>query len=172
MAEGCGFCKKLKQVSGSVQVSSSTNVYCDELEDISDLKILLSASAGHWKRCVGPHVARRPLFAHPCPRVYLDAVYLKSNQGSKNQGCGAGVVRSRRFLGGVGNFGKSESGVGYFTSDSATLLKTAETQIHQGYYCTRHSLETSNTSGNQGNPQRPQHKNKSGHHMPRQALAE
>jgi len=35
----------LKQVS--VQVSLNTNVYCDELEDISDFKILLNASAGH-----------------------------------------------------------------------------------------------------------------------------
>jgi len=31
----------------SVQVSLNTNVYCDELEDISDLKIFLNVSAGH-----------------------------------------------------------------------------------------------------------------------------
>ena len=35
----------LKQIS--VQVSLNTNVYCDELEDISDLKIFLHASADH-----------------------------------------------------------------------------------------------------------------------------
>ena len=54
----------------SVQVSLNTNVYCDELEDISDLKIFLNVSAGHWKRCGGPHVARGPLFAHPCSIVH------------------------------------------------------------------------------------------------------
>jgi len=26
----------------------------------------LNASAGHWKRCGGPHLTRGPLFAHPC----------------------------------------------------------------------------------------------------------
>jgi len=43
----------LNQVS--VQVSLNTNVYCDELEDISDLKNFLNASVGHWKRCGGPY---------------------------------------------------------------------------------------------------------------------
>jgi len=42
---------------------------CDELEDISDLKIFLNASAGHSKRCGRPHVARGTLFAHPSPRL-------------------------------------------------------------------------------------------------------
>jgi len=32
--------------------------YCGELEDISDLKIFLNASAGHWKLC--------GIFTHPC----------------------------------------------------------------------------------------------------------
>jgi len=58
----------LKQVS--VQVSLNINVYCDELEDISDLKIFLNASAGHWKRCGGLYVARKPLFAYPCSIVH------------------------------------------------------------------------------------------------------
>jgi len=35
----------LKQVP--VQVSLNTNVYCDELEDVSDLEIFLNASADH-----------------------------------------------------------------------------------------------------------------------------
>ena len=35
----------LKQVS--VQVSLNANVFCDELEDGSDLKIFLNASADH-----------------------------------------------------------------------------------------------------------------------------
>jgi len=39
--------------------------YCYHVEDISDLKILLNASAGQWKRCGGPHMARGRLFAHP-----------------------------------------------------------------------------------------------------------
>ena len=56
---------KLKQTS--VQVSLSTNVCCVELEDILDSKIFVNASAGHWKRYGGPHLARGPLFAHPWP---------------------------------------------------------------------------------------------------------
>ena len=46
----------LKQVS--VQVNLNTNVYCDELEDVSDWEILLNASVGYWKRCGRPYVAR------------------------------------------------------------------------------------------------------------------
>jgi len=37
------------------------------LEELSDLKIFLNASAGHYKHCVGPHSARGPLLAHPWP---------------------------------------------------------------------------------------------------------
>jgi len=36
---------------------------------MSDLKIFLDDSAGHWKRCGGLHLAHRPLFAHPCYNV-------------------------------------------------------------------------------------------------------
>jgi len=36
------------------------------VENIQDLKIFMMPSAGHWKRCVEPHLARGPLFAHPC----------------------------------------------------------------------------------------------------------
>ena len=36
-------------------VSLSTNIYCDKMEKISDLKIFLNVSAGHWKRCGRPH---------------------------------------------------------------------------------------------------------------------
>jgi len=43
--EGRTFQWKLKQVL--VQVSLSTNVYCDELENSSVLKIFLNSSAGH-----------------------------------------------------------------------------------------------------------------------------
>jgi len=32
---------------------------------MSDLKIFLDASAGHWKCCGRPHLAQRLLFAHP-----------------------------------------------------------------------------------------------------------
>jgi len=45
----------------SVQVSLSTNIYCDKVKEISNLKIFMNASAGHWKRCGGPHVASGPL---------------------------------------------------------------------------------------------------------------
>jgi len=45
--------------------SFSTNIYFYKLEEIWDLKIFPNASAGHWKRCGGPHVARGPLFARP-----------------------------------------------------------------------------------------------------------
>ena len=40
--------------------SLSTNICYDyeKLQELSDLKIFLNASAGHWKRCVGPHLAR------------------------------------------------------------------------------------------------------------------
>jgi len=63
IAEGRTFQWQLKQ--GSFQVSLNTNVYCDGLEEISDLKIFLNASAGHCKRCGRPHVARGPLFPNP-----------------------------------------------------------------------------------------------------------
>jgi len=54
---------KLKQVL--LQVSLSTNVYCDELEDNSDLKIFMNAAAGHWKHCCGPP------FAHPWVKLIV-----------------------------------------------------------------------------------------------------
>jgi len=38
----------------------------EKLEEISDFKIFLNASVGHWKRCSRPHMARGPLFAYPC----------------------------------------------------------------------------------------------------------
>ena len=50
----------------SVETSLNANIYCDKLEEITDLEIFLIGSAGHWKRCGGPHVARGPLFSHPC----------------------------------------------------------------------------------------------------------
>ena len=65
-AKGSTFQWKLKQVS--IQVSLSANVYCDELEDISDLKIFLNASAGHWKHC---GVAREPLLVHFCSKAFF-----------------------------------------------------------------------------------------------------
>jgi len=39
---------------------------------ISVIKIFLNASAGHWKFCGGPHVVRRPLIAHLCPKKSLE----------------------------------------------------------------------------------------------------
>jgi len=45
---------KYKQIS--VQVCLSINVCWVELEDILDLKIFVNASAGHCKRCGGPHL--------------------------------------------------------------------------------------------------------------------
>jgi len=53
----------------SVQITLNTHINCDKLEEISNLEILLNASTGHWKRCGGPHVARRPTFAHPSADV-------------------------------------------------------------------------------------------------------
>ena len=54
----------------SVQISLNTNIFCEELREISDLEIFLNASAGHWKRCGGQHVARGPLFGHPWRKQY------------------------------------------------------------------------------------------------------
>jgi len=45
--------------------------YWAELEDISNLKILLNASAGHCKRCGRPHVVRRQLFTQPWLSTFL-----------------------------------------------------------------------------------------------------
>jgi len=45
----------------SVQFSLNINIYyTNKLEEISDLKIFLNASAVHCKRC------GEPLIAHPC----------------------------------------------------------------------------------------------------------
>jgi len=47
----------------------------------------LNASAGHWKRCGGPHSAHGPLFAHPCPKSWLSrlaaSAVLASGQPSQ-----------------------------------------------------------------------------------------
>ena len=53
----------LMRVEAVSVYSLSTNIYYDykKLEELSDLKIFLNASAGHWKRCVGPHLAHGPL---------------------------------------------------------------------------------------------------------------
>jgi len=48
-------------------------MYYEKLEEISELKIFLNVSTGHWKRCGGPHLARGPLFAHPCDEIYLES---------------------------------------------------------------------------------------------------
>jgi len=61
IAEVRAFLWEQKQVS---VYSLSTNIYY-KLEKLSDLKIYLNASAGYWKRCVGTHSTRGPLFAHP-----------------------------------------------------------------------------------------------------------
>jgi len=57
----------LMRVDAVSVCSLSTNIYCDceKLEELPDLKIFLNASAGHWKRCARPNLARGPLFAHP-----------------------------------------------------------------------------------------------------------
>jgi len=46
--EGRTFLWEKKQVSA---YRLSTNIYCEKLEEISDLKSFLNAAAGHWKRC-------------------------------------------------------------------------------------------------------------------------
>ena len=41
----------------------------------------LNASAGHWKRCGGPHVARGPLIAHPCPKqISARTTFVEGNR--------------------------------------------------------------------------------------------
>jgi len=61
LAEGHTFLWDSKPVS--IYILSS-NIYY-KLDEISDLKIFLNTSAGKWKRCGGPYLARGPLFAHP-----------------------------------------------------------------------------------------------------------
>jgi len=40
---------------------NETNVTSHDFLQISNLKIFLNASVGHWKRCGGPYAAREPL---------------------------------------------------------------------------------------------------------------
>jgi len=72
LAEGHAFSWKYKQIL--IQVSFNTNDYCDKFENNSDLKIFPKASAGHAKRCDGPHVAAgrylpTPVLEKRCEKV-------------------------------------------------------------------------------------------------------
>jgi len=57
----------------------NTNIYYEKFEEISDLKILQVASAGHWKHCGGPHLALGPLSAHPCTSAYVRKLDFQAN---------------------------------------------------------------------------------------------
>jgi len=43
-----------------------TNVTSHAFQQISDFKIFLNASAGHWKCCGGPHATRGPAVGPHC----------------------------------------------------------------------------------------------------------
>ena len=53
------------------------------MEELSDLKIFLNASAGHWKRCVGPHSARYL----PTPGILHWIVFTLSTLHTRNGSC-------------------------------------------------------------------------------------
>ena len=56
------------------QVNLSTNIYCERLEEITDLKIFPECFQGHWKHCGGSHAARRLLIAHPSITIQLHII--------------------------------------------------------------------------------------------------